>query len=36
MFWNVFSFVIGIAFGIVIGDMLNSESLKSLFIIEDE
>ena len=35
MFWNVFSFVIGISFGIVIGDMLNSKSFKSLFIIDE-
>lgn len=34
MFWIIFSFVIGISLGIVIGDMLNAKSFKSLFILE--
>ena len=34
MFWFVITFIVGIAIGIVLGDMLNSESFKKLFILE--
>ena len=32
MFWILVTLVIGMAMGIVIGDMLNSDSFKDLFI----
>lgn len=35
MFWNIFSFVVGTAIGIVVGEILNSKSFKSLFIIDE-
>lgn len=35
MFWIIVTLIIGMAIGIVIGDMLNAESFKSLFIIEE-
>lgn len=35
MFWITVSFVLGLAIGIVIGDMLNHDSFKELFINDD-
>ena len=35
MFWIVVTLVVGIAIGIVLEDMLNAYSFKSLFIIDD-
>ena len=36
MFQFVITFVVGIAIGIVLGDMLNANSFKSLFILNDQ
>jgi Na+/H+-dicarboxylate symporter len=35
MFWIVITFIVGIALGIVLGDMLNHETFKELFVIND-
>lgn len=32
MFWFIVTFVVGIAIGIILGDMLNSDSFKKLFV----
>lgn len=34
MFWNLVFIVVGVAIGIVIGDMLNTNKFKKLFILE--
>jgi hypothetical protein len=34
MFWNLVFTVIGIAIGIVIGDTLNTDKFKNLFVLK--
>lgn len=35
MFWIVVTLVVGIAIGIILGDMLNFDSFKKLFVNDD-
>jgi len=35
MFWIVITFILGIALGVVLGDMINHETFKELFIVDD-
>lgn len=35
MFWITVTFILGTSLGIVLGDMLNHETFKELFIIDD-
>ena len=35
MFWICVTLIVGIAIGIVIGDMLNANSFRDLFFIDD-
>lgn len=32
MFWIIVTFILGIALGILLGDMLNHETFKELFV----
>lgn len=34
MFWIIVTLIVGIAIGVVLGDMLNADSFKNLFIVD--
>lgn len=36
MFWIIVALIVGIAIGVVIGDMLNAKSFRSLFILDED